>query len=74
MIRKRKLLSIHETSERMGLKPETLRKRRYLKKPPRFFKVGSKIMYDQKDVYNYVNLCLKKTKPTKRSWLRRIFG
>ena len=55
----RKLLNETQTSEIIGFTVKTLRKRRWEGKPPRFLKLGSKVMYDSDDLQNYLQSCVR---------------
>lgn len=53
------LLTEYAVSEITGFKVATLRKRRWQGLPPRFLKVGSKVMYDLDDIQNYLKSCIR---------------
>ena len=53
------LLNESQASEAIGFKVATLRKRRWQGLPPRFLKVGSKIFYDQNDLNNFLESCVR---------------
>lgn len=60
MIDKRNLITETEASQELGLKVMTLRKRRWLGKPPAYFKIGSRIFYDSQVIREYINSCERK--------------
>ena len=53
------LLNEYKASDVTGLKPATLRKRRWQGLPPRFFKVGSKVYYDRDDLQDFLEGCMR---------------
>lgn len=53
------LLTEEQTAEATSLKPSTLRKRRQIGMPPRFLKIGSKVLYDQQDVEAFLDSCVR---------------
>ncbi len=55
------LLDERQVSDAIRLKVATLRKRRWLGLAPRFLKVGSKVFYDQNDVQDYLNTCVRQS-------------
>lgn len=55
----RVLLNEYQASERLGLAVATLRKNRWAGNPPRFLKVGRKILYDAQDIADYLNSCFR---------------
>lgn len=61
MTDKKVLLNEHQASEVVGFKVATLRKRRWQGLPPRFLKVGSKVFYDQNDIQNYLDSCVRES-------------
>lgn len=62
------LLTEDQTSQATSLKPSTLRKRRQAGLPPRFLKIGRKVLYDQQDVEAFLDSCIRETtlSPSKR--------
>lgn len=58
-INSRKLMTEAEVSKATGFKESALRKRRHQGKPPRFLKVGSKVLYDANDVEGFMNSCVR---------------
>jgi hypothetical protein len=55
------LLTEYQASDAIGLKVATLRKRRWQGLAPRFLKVGSKVFYDQNDIQDYLNSCIRQS-------------
>ncbi len=55
------LLTEHQASQAIRLKVTTLRKRRWQGLAPRFLKVGSKVFYDQNDLQDYLNSCVRQS-------------
>ena len=48
------LLNEKEASLVVKLTPNTLKQRRSLKKPPRYYKIGSKVFYKEQDLNNFI--------------------
>ena len=55
------LLTEYQVSDAIRLKVATLRKRRWQGLAPRFLKVGSKVFYDQSDIQDYLNSCVRQS-------------
>ncbi len=61
------LLNEALASEVTGFKVATLRKRRWQGLPPRFLKVGSKVFYDQDELQDYLNSCIRESTSQKEA-------
>ena len=48
------LLNEKEASQVVKLTPDTLKQRRSLKKPPRYYKIGSKVFYQEQDLEDFI--------------------
>ncbi len=59
MSRTKFLLNEYQASEITGLKPATLRKRRWQGVPPYFLKVGSRVFYDQDYLEQFLDGCVR---------------
>jgi predicted DNA-binding transcriptional regulator AlpA len=67
------LLTEEQVSKATSLKPSTLKKRRQFGLPPRFLKIGSKVVYDQKDVDAFLDSCIREsTAPLKPTSKKKI--
>jgi len=55
------LLTEEQVSKATLLKPSTLKKRRQFGLPPRFLKIGSKVVYDQQDVEDFLDSCIRES-------------
>ena len=53
------LLTEHQVSELLGLAVATLRKNRWAGKPPRYLKLGRKVMYDAATLEEYLSSCVR---------------
>ena len=59
MSRNKILLNEYQAAEMTGLKPTTLRKRRWQGVPPYFLKVGSRVFYDQNYLEHFLDGCVR---------------
>ena len=57
----KRLMTEAQASIMTGFKMATLRKRRWQGKPPRFLKVGSKVLYDANDVEGFMDSCVRES-------------
>ena len=57
----RLLLNERQASQVIGLKVCTLNKRRQLGLPPRFLKVGRKVLYDNSDLETFLDCCVRES-------------
>lgn len=57
-----KLLREEEAAAVVGFTVQTLRKRRYLRKPPQFLKVGRLVRYRRSDLEAFLNSCTVETR------------
>ena len=57
----RLLLNEKQASQVIGLKVCTLNKRRQLGLPPRFLKVGRKVLYDNSDLETFLDRCVRES-------------
>lgn len=57
----RVLLNEKQAGPIVGLKPCTLGKRRQLGLPPKFLKIGRKVLYDQKDLEAFLDRCISRS-------------
>lgn len=48
-----------EVATLLGLSRETLRRRRFKNEPPRFYKIGKRVLYDEQDIMNFMKSCLQ---------------
>ena len=63
----RVLLSEKQAGKIIGLKACTLGKRRQLGLPPRFLKVGRKVLYDKNDLETFLDCCIRESTNTLNS-------
>ncbi len=52
-----------ELANKLGLKPQTLRKWRWQKKGPPYLKIGGKVLYDPEEISVYLDECRQRTSP-----------
>ena len=53
-----KLLDSHQAAEKTGWSYHNLAKRRQLKLPPMYLKIGRKVFYDNEYLTNFINACV----------------
>ncbi len=58
-IPKHNLLTPKQTALVIGLKASTLAKRRQLGLPPRFYRIGKKILYESEVLTEFLNSCVR---------------
>ncbi|KAF1077625.1 AlpA family transcriptional regulator [Halodesulfovibrio sp. MK-HDV] len=61
VLKRKKLLTVKETSELYGVSESTLAKRRMRGLAPAWLKVGGSVRYRHEDIEQYVNFCIQKT-------------
>lgn len=55
----RRLIDTGPAAEMLGLSDHTLENWRYLNKGPRYFRVGSRIKYDERDLEAWLESCVR---------------
>lgn len=58
MVVEKNLLKEEEAAAVVGFTVQTLRKRRYLRKPPQFLKVGRNVRYRLEDLRAFLDECV----------------
>ena len=58
MVAEKNLLKEKEAAAVVGFTVQTLRKRRYLRKPPQFLKVGRNVRYRLEDLRAFLEDCV----------------
>ena len=53
----KKILNTKKAAEYVGLAEQSLHNRRHLRRPPSYFKVGSRVLYDIKDLDQFLEDC-----------------
>lgn len=56
--KERSLLTEEEAAAVVGFTVKTMQKRRYLRKPPQFLKVGRSVRYRMKDLQAFLDKCV----------------
>lgn len=62
MITDKRLLTETEAADFLGFSTKTLQKRRWLRQPPKFVKLGRSIRYRIEDLESYVARCAVQVK------------